>query len=1173
MIMLESLKISCWNINGYSHKGYNKYNDPQFLKNLTQHDIVCLLETHCNLKDSLTLTDYKAVHLIRPKTKNTRKPSGGISIFVKTRISKGIKFLSHENNDYIWLQLQKDFFGLSEDIYICFLYFSPEYSTYTQALEYDLFDILEKEIIKYQKHGKILLGGDFNARVGTEYDFISQDSDSHLPLFDTYIIDSIPVQRHSHDLILNTRGKQLLNLCVQCGLRLLNGRMFGDSLGQYTSHQPTGSSVIDYFIASESILSLIPCFSVHNLEADLSDHCQISMHIQTHICNVNIEEKLNPLPDKFTWKEDSQILFQQALNSNDIQNRIKLFMKKDFDKTDSQNAAADFSNIIKDAATMSLKSNRKTLAGNNRNNKKRTKNLKWYDFSLQKARLVLKNKENLFRKFSNVPYIRSSFYKTLKEFRKLRKQKLRQYRQGILNKLDSMCENNPSLYWKLLDELKNSDNVNKSEAISSSDWIKHFSSLNEQKNIPNSEVLDKLKDLEKQKVFNELDYLISEKEISKCIKELKNKKSSGCDSVLNEMLKYGHYYLLQPLKKLFNLVLCSSKYPSLWSFGTITPLHKKGSISDPSNYRGITISSCIGKLFNKILNNRLVEFLQKRDILCKEQIGFIKGNRTTDHMFILKNLIDRHTHKGASPLYTCFVDFRRAFDTVWHDGLFYKLRRMGVSDKYYQTIKTMYASTNLSVKVGNYCTDTFSSFTGVRQGDNLSPTLFNIFINDIPSYFDSSCDAVCLTKNHINCLLYADDLVLLSNSEKGLQNCMEKLSTFCNDWGMNVNLDKTKTLMFSPCTRKKDVHIKFQGKDIENVKSYTYLGVTFNHLGCFNEAKHNLYLKGLKGQFKLSKSFYPQPPNVKTSFHIFDHTIQPILTYGSEIWGPFSSKKLLSKQDNYFLNMCDKLPQEKLHLKFCKYMLGVNSKATNLAVRGETGRYPLFIKILANMFKYLIHIKTSKNNLLTEAYELSENLSNKGIDSWINFLKSILTFLNIKVDIKGDCKHLYRKVLQALIIKFNSIWKERIQSNHGENIQKGNKLRTYALFKQNFNMEKYLQFGSRNQRRNLCKFRISNHKLEIEQGRYKNISAGKRTCKLCNTGVEDEIHFLLTCSVLENIRKATLSVIYKLYPNTENLNDKDKFIWLMTTEDPDMLHLLQQMLSSLSEERINKLNS
>ena len=568
-----------------------------------------------------------------------------------------------------------------------------------------------------------------------------------------------------------------------------------------------------------------------------------------------------------------------------------------------------------------------------------------------------------------------------------------------------------------------------------------------------------------------------------------------------------------------------------------------------------------------------MSFLEKRDILCKEQIGFIKGNRTTDHMFILKNLIDRHTHKGATPLYTCFVDFRRAFDTVWHDGLFYKLRKIGISDKYYQTIKSMYNSTNLSVKVGNYSTDTFSSFAGVRQGDNLSPTLFNIFINDIPSYFDSSCDPVCLTHNHISCLLYADDLVLLSNSEKGLQNCITKLSSFCKDWGMNVNLDKTKSLVFSSSRRLKDVHITFQGKDIENVKSYTYLGVTYNHLGCFNEAKHNLYLKGLKGQFKLSKSFYPQPPNIKTSFHIFDHTIKPILTYGSEIWGTFSSSKLLSKQDNYLLNMYDKLPQEMLHLKFCKYILGVSSKATNLAVRGETGRYPLLIQIIANMFKYLTHIQKSKNNLLTEAYRLSVDLSNKGIDSWVNFIKSILSYLNIKADLNSNSKYLYRKVLNALITKFILNWKEKTQSTHGENKHTGNKLRTYSLFKQNFTMEKYLQFGSRNQRRNLCKFRISNHKLEIEQGRYKNISADKRLCKLCKNNVEDEIHFLLKCPVLNDVRNTNLSKIHELYPNTERLNDKDKLIWLMSTEDSNLIHLVYQLLSSLSEERILKLRA
>ena len=97
---------------------------------------------------------------------------------------------------------------------------------------------------------------------------------------------------------------------------------------------------------------------------------------------------------------------------------------------------------------------------------------------------------------------------------------------------------------------------------------------------------------------------------------------------------------------------------------------------------------------------------------------------------------------------------------------------------------------------------------------------------------------------------------------------------------MNVNLDKTKTLMFV-LLQEKNVHIKCQGKDIENVKSYNYLWVTFSHLGCFNEARHNLYVKGLKGQFKLSKSFYPQPQMKKRvstfliiQFNYFSHMVK-----------------------------------------------------------------------------------------------------------------------------------------------------------------------------------------------------------------------------------------------------------------------------------------------------------
>ena len=88
----------------------------------------------------------------------------------------------------------------------------------------------------------------------------------------------------------------------------------------------------------------------------------------------------------------------------------------------------------------------------------------------------------------------------------------------------------------------------------------------------------------------------------------------------------------------------------------------------------------MAKLFAKILNIRLEKFLAERNIICKEQIGFCKDKRTSDHMFVLKTLIDKYTQKGPKLLFTCFIDFRKAFDTVWHDGLLYKLRKYGISD-------------------------------------------------------------------------------------------------------------------------------------------------------------------------------------------------------------------------------------------------------------------------------------------------------------------------------------------------------------------------------------------------------------------------------------------------------------------------------------------------------------
>jgi hypothetical protein len=221
-------------------------------------------------------------------------------------------------------------------------------------------------------------------------------------------------------------------------------------------------------------------------------------------------------------------------------------------------------------------------------------------------------------------------------------------------------------------------------------------------------------------------------------------------------------------------------------------------------------------------------------------------------MFVLKTLIDKYTQQGSKHLYTCFVDFRKAFDTVWHIGLLYKLRNSGVSDLLYNVIK----NTFLSVKVNNiYLTDNFQSFVGERQGDNLIPTLFKLFVNDIPNIFDDSCSPVSLLTRKLHCLLYVNDLVLLSESPQGLQNSLTKLSHYCDEWGLQINISKTKSLVFNNTGRTTSHEFYINNIPIENCRNYVYLGVTFSISGSFTEAKYNLCHKGLKALFKVTKMF------------------------------------------------------------------------------------------------------------------------------------------------------------------------------------------------------------------------------------------------------------------------------------------------------------------------------
>ena len=409
--------------------------------------------------------------------------------------------------------------------------------------------------------------------------------------------------------------------------------------------------------------------------------------------------------------------------------------------------------------------------------------------------------------------------------------------------------------------------------------------------------------------------------------------------------------------------------------------------------------SCLGKLFCSIINNRIIQFLEEKNIITPTQTAFRKDNRTTDHMFTLTTLINKHVKQqykknDSNMLFVCFVDLSKAFDTVWRDALFYKLIQYGIEGKVYDIIKNMYDKSKMCVKLSMNITEEFLSNIGVKQGCVLSPTLFNIFMNDLPKIFTShDCHPANLQSSAINCLMYADDILLISKSPSGLQSCLNKLNEYCQKWKLQTNPQKSKIIIFNkPGHLKKNFCFKINDEKIEIVSNHLYLGIIFNASGSFNNAVNHLHEKANKAIFKLLKSFGPVRPPAKTFNRLFDSMIKPILTYGSEIWGTkiCNIKKTLEIKENTTARYYKTAP-EKCQIKWSKSVLGVHSKSTNIAVTAELGRYPILFDIYSQIIMYWNRLHSNNlNPILKDSLECNMKMITNDEECWLTGVKDIL---------------------------------------------------------------------------------------------------------------------------------------------------------------------------------------
>ena len=366
---------------------------------------------------------------------------------------------------------------------------------------------------------------------------------------------------------------------------------------------------------------------------------------------------------------------------------------------------------------------------------------------------------------------------------------------------DAASRNDQKTLYRIVRELSNTNSNNSNVPVKDTNgnvlvsdedqeirWVEHFKSVLNQ-----SPPIDPFI-IEKATQDNPLSIKIEDiklEEVKQVITSLKRNKAPGSDEISSELLKHGGKTVTVWLTNLLNEMCRNGKVPLEWRSGVIVKVPKKGNLSDCNNWRGITLLSVPGKVFCKVLLNRLKDI----DVyLREEQAGFRSGRSCSEQIFTLRNIVEQSL-EFQTPLYVNYIDFKKDFDSIHRPSLWRITAIYGVLQQYIGVFKSLYDNTSCCIRSSKSTSPPFDILSGVKQGCILSPFLFPLVLDFVlKKSLQNETFGLPWGSERLCDLDFADDIALLTQKKDSLQEMTNSLEHHGRKVGLQINANKTKTM-------------------------------------------------------------------------------------------------------------------------------------------------------------------------------------------------------------------------------------------------------------------------------------------------------------------------------------------------------------------------------------------